>query len=95
MVREVAHGGKHLIVGELPFGICCLQPIVYFKEYKNNQWVWSSDVKSMPADNVVYKLNGKTNMTFNQLFHSYDWSINNGYNNLGIWVETAAKLAGR
>lgn len=68
---------------------------LYFKEYKNNQWVWAPDVKSVPADKVVYKLNGKTNMTFDQLFPSYDWSINNGYNNLGSWVETAAKVAGR
>jgi hypothetical protein len=68
---------------------------LYFKECENNQWVWASDVKSMPADKVVYKLNGKTNMTFDQLFPSYDWSINDGYNNLGRWVETAAKMAGR
>jgi hypothetical protein len=68
---------------------------LYFKEYKNNQWALAADVKSMPADKVVYKLNGETNMHFNQLFPSYDWFTNNGYNNLGDWVETAATMAGR
>ncbi len=69
--------------------------MLYFKEYKNNQWVWASDVTSMPASKVVYNLSGYSNMFFNQLFPSYDWLINDGYKNLGNWVETAAKMAGR
>jgi MTH538 TIR-like domain (DUF1863) len=68
---------------------------LYFKEYKNNQWVWASDVTSMPASKVVYKLSGYSNIFFNQLFPTYDWFTNDGYNNLGNWVETAAKMAGR
>jgi hypothetical protein len=49
----------------------------------------------MPADKVVHNLKGETNMHFEHLFPSYDWSNNNGYNNLGSWVEAAAKMAGR
>lgn len=32
---------------------------------------------------------------FWQLYPTYDWVNNNGYNNLGDWVEKAAKKAGR
>jgi hypothetical protein len=32
---------------------------------------------------------------FWSLYPTYDWVLNNGYNNLGTWVEDAAKKAGR
>src|SRR5205807_1276408 len=32
---------------------------------------------------------------FWELYPSYDWVTNNGYQNLGTWVEDAAKKAGR
>ena len=32
---------------------------------------------------------------FNQLYSTYDWVLNDGYNNLGSWIEKAAEDAGR
>ena len=32
---------------------------------------------------------------FYERFNTYDWVDNNGYNNLGNWVEVAAKAAGK
>jgi hypothetical protein len=34
-------------------------------------------------------------VTFSALYPSYDWVLNEGYNNLSGWVEAAAKAAGR
>ena len=48
----------------------------------------------MSASNVVYKLNAYSNMYFNQLSRVMTESANDGYNNLGNWIEPAAKLAG-
>jgi hypothetical protein len=32
---------------------------------------------------------------FSELYPTYDWVDNNGYENLGDWIETAALIAGR
>ena len=66
-----------------------------FKEHDGSKWVWSSDVPNMPAKDVIYGLNGRTNFTFAELFSTYDWVTNRGYDNLSTWVEAAAKAAGR
>ena len=68
---------------------------LFFKEYDGSKWVWSADVKSMPFQNVVYNLGAVTNFTFDQLFPSYDWMLNRGYDNLSTWIEASANLAGR
>ena len=68
---------------------------LFFKERDGSKWVWSSDVASMPSKDVVYSLGGRTNFTFADLFPSYDWVKNRGYDNLSVWVESAAKAAGR
>lgn len=44
------------------------------------------DIFLSPTDNKKY---------FSERFSSYDWVENDGYSNLGSWVEAAAKQAGR
>jgi hypothetical protein len=34
-------------------------------------------------------------MTFDEIYKTYDWVIQNGYANIGEWVEAAARAAGR
>jgi len=45
-----------------------------------------------PGDTDFGLFNGKT---FDELFPTYDWADDDGYNNLGDWVEQAAQVAGR
>jgi len=35
------------------------------------------------------------NYRFSSMYRTYDWKYDDGYNNLGTWVEDAAKQAGR
>jgi hypothetical protein len=32
---------------------------------------------------------------FSKIYRTYDWVVNDGYNNIGSWIERAAKDAGR
>ena len=66
-----------------------------FKEYMTNGWQPAIDVGSMRLNEVVYNLGGRANHTFSTLFPIYEWDSHKGYNNLGTWIETAAKQAGR
>jgi hypothetical protein len=68
---------------------------VRFKEIKTTGWQPASDVGSMPLNEVAYNLRGCTNHTFSTIFPIYAWDSDDGYNNLGRWIETAAKQAGR
>ena len=69
--------------------------IINFKEYKTNGWQLSADVASMPLSDASYNLGNLNNHTFSNLFPIYDWNVDKGYDKLGIWIETAAKQAGR
>jgi MTH538 TIR-like domain (DUF1863) len=42
-----------------------------------------------------YTYMSKTYVSMSQLFPTYDWVYNDGYNNFSKWVEDAAKAAGR
>jgi hypothetical protein len=51
-----------------------------------------------PGDNnfgEIYRDSNGNSIYFRQLYPTYDWVLHDGYNNLGEWVETAAKKAGR
>jgi len=37
----------------------------------------------------------KSKVYFSELYPTYDWTLNDGYNNVGSWIEAAAKKAGR
>jgi len=98
-IHDIANLQKQTVAaGTNPFA--CLgaeikDETLFFKEFNGLNWVWSSDVKSMAFKDVAYKLAGRTNFTFDQIFSTYDWVGNNGYDNLSSWVEAAAKAAGR
>ncbi len=49
----------------------------------------------MSVDDVVYNLNGMTNHTLSNLFPTYDWVNDDGYENLPNWVDSAAVFAGK
>jgi hypothetical protein len=68
---------------------------VRFKEIKTTGWHPASDVGTMPLRDVTYNLGNRVNHTFSTLFPIYDWSADKGYDNLGIWIERAAKGAGK
>jgi hypothetical protein len=67
---------------------------LWFKEYMTNGWS-ARDVGSMPLGDVAYDLGALTNQTLASLFSIYEWDSDNGFNNLGKWIETAAEQAGR
>ena len=48
----------------------------------------------MQLTDVAYDIGDRTNHTFANLFSIYDWKTDDGYNNLGKWIEAAAKYAG-
>ena len=66
-----------------------------FREYMSTGWQFARDVGSMPLNELAYNLGGRTNHTFATMFPIYEWDRADGYNNLGTWIETAAKQAGR
>jgi hypothetical protein len=68
---------------------------VRFKEIKTSGWQPASDVGTMPLGDVAYNLGGRTNHTFATMFPIYEWDSDKGYDNLGSWIESAAKQAGR
>ena len=67
---------------------------VRFKEYMTSGWQLARDVGSMRLSDVTYSLGGKTNHSFSTLFPIYDWISDDGYENLGAWIEGAARRAG-
>jgi hypothetical protein len=58
----------------------------------------SNQKTDTPGNNTfgeIYKDPNGNSVYFWQLYPTYDWVLNDGYNNLGGWVEKAAKKAGR
>ncbi|KUJ00523.1 TIR domain-containing protein [Vibrio sp. MEBiC08052] len=47
-----------------------------------------------PLDYWSIEKNGRK-VCFSELYETYDWVNDNGYNNLATWIEKAAKAAGR
>src|SRR3989344_4180995 len=55
----------------------------------------STDTKGTnPFDNLYLDRNG-TKQFLSEIYKTYDWIDNNGRENLGNWIENAAKDAGR
>jgi len=48
-----------------------------------------------PLDNATVTFTDGTNMAASSYYKTYDYVDDDGYNNLGKWIEEAAKLAGR
>ena len=66
-----------------------------FREIMTTGWQQARDVGTMPLKDVAYNIGALTNHTFSCLFPIYDWEADRGYDNLGSWIEKAAKQAGR
>jgi hypothetical protein len=68
---------------------------VYWQELRDGKWSAYDEVPSMALTEVAYDLKGEFHHTFRCRFPVYDWVTNNGYENLGMWVERAATHAGK
>lgn len=68
---------------------------IRFKEYMTSGWQPARDVGSMALSDVTYDLAGLNNHTFSALFPIHEWDTDDGFNNLGDWIEAAAIQAGR
>lgn len=55
---------------------------------------WGDSKGANPFDRVYIEQNGNE-VFFSQLYPTYDWVINDGFNNFGTWVELAARKAQR
>jgi hypothetical protein len=65
------------------------------KESGGNNWTWSADIAGVPVSQLGYNFRGETNATLSRLFRTYDWNVDNGYSQLGSWIQDAATAAGR
>lgn len=68
---------------------------VRFKEYMKAGWKAARDVGHMALADVAYDLGDRDNHTFSTLFPIYDWEADDGFSNLGTWIEMAARKAGQ
>lgn len=68
---------------------------VYWQEFNSGAWANYDKVPSMSLNEVAYDLGGQLHHTFSFRFPIYDWVNDNGYQNLGDWVERAAQQAGK
>ena len=69
--------------------------IVSWQIKSGENWKVYSDVPTMKESEVVYDISGKKHHEFSALFKTHSWTADDGYNNLGKWIETAANAAGR
>ena len=65
------------------------------KEFMTTGWQPARDATSMQLKEVAYNLNGLANHTFSSMFPIYDWENDNGYSNIGSWIDAAATQAGK
>lgn len=68
---------------------------VYWQEFNNGAWANYDKVPSMSLNEVACDLAGQLHHTFSFRFPIYDWVNDNGYQNLGDWIERAAQHAGK
>jgi hypothetical protein len=68
---------------------------VYWQELNNGTWSDYTKVPSMVLSDVPYDLENQLYHTFATRFRVYDWVTDNGYENLGNWVQRAATQAGK
>ena len=68
---------------------------VYWRQKNGDQWPNYDVVPSMALADVRYDIGDRRHNTFSCLFPVYGWVADNGYDNLGSWIEKAATQAGR
>lgn len=84
--------------GENPFDMLAYSVVkdrVYWKEKNNEVWSNYTEVPSMALSEVAYDLNQDHNHTFACRFPIYDWVTDKGSDNLGSWIDRAARQAGK
>ena len=62
---------------------------IYVHNQKNSKGLTSTKGRN-PFDD--WQVQG---VSFSSMYPTYDWVVNNGYNNMGKWIDEAAKKAGR
>jgi MTH538 TIR-like domain (DUF1863) len=67
---------------------------IRFKHLTGGKWEWFSDLPTMQYSALPYVL-PNPNATFAYLFNTYDYVDGRGYENIGGWIEAAAKSVGR
>jgi len=67
---------------------------IRFKELDGSTWKWYSDLPAMKYSALPYVLTSK-NASFSNVFSTHDYTSENGYLNIGTWIENAAKTVGR
>lgn len=68
---------------------------VTWREWNGNQWVDYTKVPSATVSETGQSLSNGEAKQFSSRFLIYDWINDNGYENLGTWVERAARQAGK
>lgn len=68
---------------------------IWFREYTSRGWVIAEDVPSMPLGDLTYEIGNMDSHTLSSVFPIYDWASDYGRENLGDWIEEAAREAGR
>lgn len=78
-------------------GVYCSNGQIYFAEIKNGQWVKYEDYTlSIPASNLWFTAPTTTTVTrISNHTSRYDYSAENGRENISKWIEIAAVNAGR
>jgi len=66
---------------------------IYINNMKNQ--FGKTDTKGKNPFDFWHKNRKGQQIYFNQIYSTYDWVLDRGYDNLGEWVEKAAKDAGR
>ncbi|HHY35701.1 MAG TPA: TIR domain-containing protein [Firmicutes bacterium] len=80
----------------LYFDIDWRQGGIWLLECTTNGWRQYEDVPSVSISSIRYDFLKATQFgQFSEVFKVYDWVLDDGYNNLGTWVEMAAQQAGR
>lgn len=68
---------------------------VYWEILEGGTWKDYFDVPNGKIDELPYSFGNTQFHTFSSLFSTYDWVVNDGYSNIGSWIETAATKVGR
>lgn len=78
-------------------GVYCSNNKIYFAELKDGKWVKYSDyVPAIPASDLWFDApTSSTVVKLSKHCMRYDFAAQNGRENIGGWIETAAALAGR
>jgi hypothetical protein len=79
-------------------GFIVTPTMVGFCEMIGGNWQLNPDVPSLPRNEFRIAIPGDAAqrvVTLDRIFPRYDWNAQNGYMNMGAWIESAARQVGR